>query len=161
MRQDTGDKSFPIHDTTIPSFPLEYDRKSFVHALGLFSIAPLGARVFLRIGQIETAEEIARTVLVEAKKVTDHIKAHRIIGIIAMRRGDAAAAEASFAAAMDMAQERNLPLLELTLARDLKYFVLEGLGRGDEAELLIDVAIKQMSKPKEEFDEVLGAVREW
>ena len=115
----------------------------------------------MRIGQIETAEQIARAVLVEAKKVTDHIKAHRIIGIIAMRRGDAAAAEASFAAAMDVAQERSLPLLELTLARDLRHFVLEGLGRGDEAELLIGAAIKKMGKPKEEFEKILGAVRDW
>ena len=60
--------------------------QTFVHAFGVFDNAPLGPRVFLRIGHNEAAEEVAKGLLVETKKATDLVKAHRIIGIIAMRR---------------------------------------------------------------------------
>ena len=61
------------------------------------SCVMLGVRAYLKLGdKDDEAAETARYGLAEAKKVTTRIECHRVLGIVAARRGDAAGAEAAF-----------------------------------------------------------------
>ena len=83
-----------------------------------------------------------------------------MLGIVAHRRGDHAAAEEAFKAGAEDARECGLYLLELLCARDLVQFVYEGQGRAAEGEAMIEAAAGRMGKPVSDF-ELLSARREW
>ena len=122
----------------------------------------LGARAYLRLGdKDEEAAETARGGLAEAKKCTTRVECHRVLGIVATRRGDAAAAEESFKAGAEDARECGLYLLELLCARDLVQFVYEGQGRAVEGEAMTEAAAGRMGKERGEFDELLAKRRAW
>ena len=98
----------------------------------------LGARAYLRLGdKDEEAAETARGGLAEAKKCTTRVECHRVLGIVATRRGEHATAEEAFKAGAEDARECGLYLLELLCARDLVQFVYEGQGRVAEGEAMI------------------------
>ena len=135
------------------------------HTLSLYSVTSfvaLGARAYLRLGnKDEEAAETARGGLAEAKKATTRIECHRVLGIVAARRGDAEAAEAAFNAGREEARDTGMWLLELLCARDLVQFVLEGQGRAAEGEAMIEAAAARMGKPVSDFEELLVKRREW
>ena len=139
---------------TSPSFPNSiWNTNSFVAA---------GARAYLRLGdKDEEAAETARGGLAEAKKVTTRIECHRVLGIVAKRRGDLAAAEAHFLEGAEEARACGLYLLELLCARDLVQFVYEGQGRAAEGDAMIEAAAGRMGKPVSDFVELLAKRREW
>ena len=109
----------------------------------------------------DEAAETARGGLAEAKKCTTRVECHRVLGIVATRRGDAAAAEAAFLAGAEDARGCGLYLLELLCARDLVQFVYEGQGRAAEGEAMIEAAAGRMGKPVSDFEELLAKRREW
>ena len=122
----------------------------------------MGARAYLRLGnKDEEAAETARGGLAEAKKATTRIECHRVLGIVATRRGDAAGAEAAFNEGREEARDTGMWLLELLCARDLVQFVLEGQGRAAEGEAMIEAAAARMGKPVSDFEELLVKRREW
>ena len=122
----------------------------------------LGARAYLRLGdKDEEAAETARGGLAEAKKCTTRVECHRVLGIVATRRGDHAAAEEAFKAGAEDARGCGLYLLELLCARDLVQFVYEGQGRAAEGEAMIEAAAGRMGKPVSDFEELLAKRREW
>ena len=125
------------------------------------SSVALGARAYLRLGKDDEAAETARGGLVEAKKCTTRVECHRVLGVVATRRDDAAAAESSLLAGAEDARECGLYLLELLCARDLVQFVYEGQGRAAEGEAMIEAAAGRMGKPVSDFEELLSARREW
>ena len=122
----------------------------------------LGARAFLRLGgKDEEAAETARGGLAEAKKCTTRVECHRVLGIVATRRGEHAAAEEAFKAGAEDARGCGLYLLELLCARDLVQFVYEGQGRAAEGEAMIEAAAERMGKPVSDFEELLAKRRGW
>ena len=84
-----------------------------------------------------------------------------MLGIVAARQGDVEAAEASFMAGMKDARECGMYLLELLCARDVRQFVLEGLGRADEVGVMIEAAAGRMNKTSSDFEELLVKRRMW
>ena len=128
------------------------------------SAVALGARAYLRPGnKDDEAAETARGGLAEAKKATTIIECHRVLGIVAARRGDAAGAEAAFGKGREEARDTGIWLLEMLCARDLMQFVLEGQGQEREAEgtLMIAEACARMRKPVSDFEELLAKRRAW
>ena len=122
----------------------------------------LGARAYLRLGdKDEEAAETARGGLAEAKKCTTRVECHRVLGIVATRQGDQAAAEAAFKAGAEDARECGLYLLELLCARDLVQFVYGGQGRAPEGEAMIEAAAGRMGKERADFEALLGMRRKW
>ena len=122
----------------------------------------IGARAYLRLGnKDEEAAETARGGLAEAKKATTRIECHRVLGIVAARRGDVVGAEAAFVAGLEEARDTGMWLLELLCARDLVQFVYEGQGRAAEGEARIEAAAARMGKPVSNFEELLLKRREW
>ena len=121
----------------------------------------LGARAYLRGGKDEEAAETSRGGIAESKKCTTRVECHRVLGIVATRRGDAAAAEAAFLAGAEDARECGLYLLELLCARDLVQFVYEGQGRAAEGAAMIEAAAGRMGKPVGDFEGVLAKRRKW
>ena len=94
----------------------------------------------------DEAAETARGGLAEAKKCTTRVECHRVLGIVATRRGDQAAAEEAFKAGAEDARGCGLYLLELLCARDLVQFVYEGQGRAAEGAAMIEAAAGRMGK---------------
>ena len=84
-----------------------------------------------------------------------------MLGIVATRRGDAAAAEAAFLAGAEDARGCGLYLLELLCARDLVQFVYEGQGRAAEGEAMTEAAAAAMGKKTVDFARLLEMRREW
>ena len=126
-----------------------------------FNGVGMGARAYLRLGKDDEAAETARGGLAEAKKSTTRVECHRVLGIVAARRGDAAGAEGEFLAGAKDARECGVYLLELLCARDLVQFVYEGQGREAEGEPIIEAAAARMGKPMSDFEELLAKRREW
>ena len=91
-----------------------------MHLWGTQSLVMLGARAYLRLGKDDQAEATAEGGLAEAKKVTTRVECHRVLGIVAARRGDLKKAEISFVMGMGEARDTGLYLLELLCARDVK-----------------------------------------
>ena len=122
----------------------------------------MGSRALLRLGdKDDEAAETARGGIAEAKKCTTRVEYHRVLGIVATRRGDAAAAEAAFLAGAEDARGCGLFLLELLCARDLIQFVYEGQGRVAEGEGMIEAAAAKMGKAKADFERLLALRRKW
>jgi len=145
-----------------PQALIETDRVPDFHLWHHISFVSLGSRCFLRLGdKDEEAAETARGGLAEAKKCTTRVECHRVLGIVATRRGDHAAAEAAFLAGAEDAHGCGLYLLELLCARDLVQFVYEGQGRVAEGEAMIEAAATRMGKERADFEELLNARREW
>ena len=145
-----------------PQTLVEMDRDPFLHVLGTGSLVMLGARAYLRLGKDDEAEATAQGGLAEAKKVTTRVECHRVLGIVAARRGDLKQAEASFLAGMEEARDAGLHLLELLCARDLKQFVVEKLqGQADEVDAMISAAAGRMTKTTADFGELLAKRRAW
>ena len=159
--------------TPAPQTLVEMDRAPGFHLLWTQSLVMLGARAYLRLGKDDEAEATARGGLAEAKKVTNRVECHRVLGIVAARRGDLKQAEASFVAGMEEARDAGLYLLELLCARDVKQFVVEkscdvkqfvvekSQGQADEVNAMIAAAAGRMSKTTVDFDELLAKRREW
>ena len=84
-----------------------------------------------------------------------------MLGVVATRRSDHAAAESAFLAGAEDARGCGLYLLELLCARDLVQFVYEGQGRAAEGEAMIEAAAGRMGKPVSDFEELLVKRREW
>ena len=120
-----------------------------------------GARCLLRLGENALAAETARGGLAEAKKCTTRVECHRVLGILATRRGDQAASEEAFVAGAEDARECGLYLMELLCARDLVQFVYERQGRAAEGEAMIEAAAARMGKPVSDFERLLSIRREW
>ena len=99
--------------------------------------------------------------LISRARCTTRVECHRVLGIVATRRGDAAAAEVAFLAGAEDARGCGLYLLELLCARDLVQFVYEGQGRAAEGEAMIEAAAGRMGKERADFDALLSARREW
>ena len=117
----------------------------------------LGALCYLRLGdKDDEAAATARGGLAEAKKSTTRIQCHRVLGIVASRRGDAHTAEVEFLAGADEAREGGCYLLEVQCARDLLRFVLKEQGRESEAHALIEAAAVRMGTPPDEFEGLFG-----
>ena len=77
------------------------------------SAVGLGARAYLTLGdKDEEAAETARGGLAEAKKCTTRVECHRVLGIVATRQGDQAAAEEAFKAGAEDARACGFYLLE-------------------------------------------------
>ena len=74
-----------------------------------------------------------------------HVQCRSVLGEIAVARGDLAAAEAEFTAAIEHVKESKLPLLELIAARNFRAHVLEPSRRGAEADALIATACAKMN----------------
>ena len=123
----------------------------------------LGARAYLRLGKNEEAEATARGGLAEAKKVTTRVECHRVLGIVAARRGDLKQAEASFVAGMEEARDAGLYLLDLLCARDVKQFVVgKSQGQADEVDAIIAAAAGRMNKTTTaDFEGLLAKRRGW
>ena len=149
-------RSPPAPPTTHP-----VPRDPWLHVILTQSLVALGARAYLRLGKDEEAETTAHGGLAEAKKVTTRVECHRVLGIVAARRGDVEAAEASFVAGMKDARECGMYLLELLCARDVGQFVLEGLGRADEVGVMVEAAAGRMNKTTSDFEELLVKRRMW
>ena len=124
----------------------------------LTSFCGIGARVYTRLGNNELAEETARGGLAEAKKATTRIECHRVLGNVALRRGDAVGAASAFVAGLEEARATGMHLLELLCARDLLQHVP---GREAEASTMMAEACARMGKPVSDFDELLAKRREW
>ena len=124
-----------------PQTLVEMDRDPLLHLWFMPSLVMLGARAYLRLGKDDEAEATARGGLAEAKKLTTRVECHRVLGIVAARRGDLKQAEASFVAGMEEARDAGLYLLELLCARDMKQFVVEkSQGQADEVDTMIAAA---------------------
>ena len=95
------------------------------------------------------------------RQATTRVECHRVLGIVATRRGDAAAAEAAFLGGAEDARGCGLYLLELLCARDLIQFVYEGQGRMAEGEAMIEAAAARMGKERGDFEALLAKRREW
>ena len=122
----------------------------------------MGARAFLRLGdKDDEAVECARGGLAEAKKCTTRVDCHRVLGIVATRRGDHAAAEEAFKAGAEDARGCGLYLLELLCARDLVQFVYEGQERAAEGEAMIEAACERMGKERSELETLIATRRQW
>ena len=120
----------------------------------------LGARAYLRLGKDNEAEAAAQGGLDEAKKVTTRVDCHRVLGLVAARRGNWKQAEASFLAGMEEAREAGLHLLELLCARDLMQFVVEeSQGQADEVDAMISAAAGRMNKTAADFGEPVAKRR--
>ena len=103
-----------------PQTLVEMDRDPWFHFWNTASLVMLGARAYLRLGMDREAEAAAQGGLAEAKKVTTRVECHRVLGIVAARRGDLKKAETSFVMGMGEARDTGLYLLELLCARDVK-----------------------------------------
>ena len=100
----------------------------------------------------------------ETKKCTARIDCHRVLGIIAARRGDAARAEAAFMAGKEEARETGVYLLELMCVRDVVQFVYEGRGPDEVArgEAMGEEAAARMGgKTRADFEELWAMRRAW
>ena len=141
---------------------VEIDREPLFHLWHAGSFVSLGARLFLKLGgKDDEAVECARGGLVEAKKCTTRVECHRVLGVVAARRGEHAAAEEAFLAGAEDARGCGMYLLELLCARGLVQFVYEGQGRAAEGEVMIKEAAARMGKPSGDFDELLVKRRAW
>ena len=148
--------------TPAPQTLVEMDRDPLLHLWFIASLVMLGARAYLRLGKDDEAEATAQGGLAEAKKVTTRVDCHRVLGIVAARRGDLKEAEASFVAGMEEARDAGLYLLELLCARDMKQFVVEkSQGQADEVDAMIAAAAERMNKTTADFGELLAKRREW
>ena len=122
----------------------------------------LGARAYLRLGNRDAeAAEVAHLALAETKKYTAMIESHRVLGVVAARRGDLAGAEASFVRASDVARSVGHYLLELLAARDLVQYVYEAQGRTGEGEAMAEEAAGRMGKCRADFEELWVLRRPW
>ena len=145
-----------------PQTLVEMDRAPFMHLWGTQSLVMLGARAYLRLGKDDQAEATAQGGLAEAKKVTTRVECHRVLGIVAARRGDLKKAEISFVMGMGEARDTGLYLLELLCARDVKQFVIEPpQGQADEVDAMISAAAGQMNKTTADFGKLLAKRRDW
>ena len=145
-----------------PQTLMEMDRAAWFHLWGIQSLVMLGARAYLRLGKDHEAEATAQAGLAEAKKVTTRVECYRVLGIVAVRRGDLKQAEASFIAGMEEARDTGLHLLELLCARDIKHFLVEkSQGQVDEVDAMIAAAAGRMSKTTADFGELITKRREW
>jgi hypothetical protein len=133
----------------------QYERASgtimvfFVH--GILSLA---ARVFLKLGRDDDAEETARiAVSVEHHTLRkyDLVECHTVLGQVAAKRGDVEAARGHFARGLEEARASRLPMLELLLARDWQ----RAVGEYEEADAVIDAACAQMGKTRAQMASVL------
>ena len=90
------------------------------------------------------------------------VECHRVLGVVAARRGNLKEAEASFLAGMEEALDTGAYLLELLCARDLKQFVVEkSQGQTDEADAMIAAAAGRMNKTTADFEALLAKRRGW
>ena len=148
--------------TPAPQTLVEMDRDPLLHLWFMPSLVMLGARAYLRLGKDDEAEATAQGGLAEAKKVTTRVDCHRVLGIVAARRGDLKQAETSFVAGMEEARDAGLYLLELLCARDMKQFVVETLqGQANEVGTMIAAAAGRMNKTTADFGELLAKRWEW
>ena len=161
-----GDSTVPDEEALAfmpaPQTLVEMDRHAQFHLFGTASFVILGARAYLRLGKNEEAEVTAQGGLAEAKKGPTRVECHRVLGVVAARRGDLKEAEASFLAGMEEALDTGAYLLELLCARDLKQFVVEkSQGQADEADVMIATAAGRMNKTTADFGELLAKRRAW
>ena len=149
-----------------PQTLVEMDREPWFHLIGTASLVMLGARAYLRLGKDDEAEATAQGGLAEAEKVTTRVECHRVLGIVAARRGDLKEAEASFLAGMEEARDTGLYLLEMLCARDVQQFVVEkslsSQGQADEVDdAMISAAAGRMNKTTADFSTLLAKRRGW
>ena len=129
----------------------------------LNGILSLAARVFLKLGRDDDAEETAR-IAVSPEHHTlrkyDKVECHTALGQVAAKRGDFEAASGHFSRGLEEARASRLPMLELLIARDWKRAVNEhGCFEIDAAcavlDAVIDAACAQMGKSREQLASVL------
>ena len=162
-----GDSTVPDEEALAfmpaPQTLVEMDRDATFHLWGTASLVTLGARAYLRLGKNEEAEATAQGGLAEAKKGPTRVECHRVLGVVAARRGDLKEAEASFLAGMEEALDTGAYLLELLCARDLKQFVVEksqGQAVGV-VDAMISAAARRMNKTTADFEALLAKRRGW
>ena len=161
-----GDSTVPDEEALAfmpaPQTLVEMDRYAHFHLFGTASFVILGARAYLRLGKNEEAEATAQGGLAEATKVPNRVECHRVLGVVAARRGDLQQAEASFLAGMEEALDTGAYLLELLCARDLMQFVVEeSQGQADEVDAMISAAAGRMHKTTADFGGLLMKRRGW
>ena len=121
----------PALPLAAPAHPLT-DLTTTTNPFRSFTGTPvaLGARAYLRLGSRDDEAEATATLgLAEAKNCLTIVECHRVLGHVAVRRGDAAAAEASFKEGVEYAQGCGMYLVALLAARDLAQHVLKEQGR--------------------------------
>ena len=110
----------------------------------------------MRLGDVDKAVEVAEAGVEESKHALVRMECHRVLAEAAHGRQDMEVeAEREFRAAHEEAWSCGWRYLALLCARDLKKMVLDGDGRGDEGDAMIDAACTAMGKGRGKFAGVL------
>ena len=91
-------------------------------------------------------------------KPTSHILTYCVKGRILARRGELQQASAAFEAAVAHAEELELWLLTAFASRDMKLFVLDGMGHGEYASQRLGAALRRLKGPAEQLNAVLDGL---
>ena len=130
-----------------------------MQVIGLYDITSLGAKVFLKLGRHDEADELARIAVApeqQTKKKTTLVACHCIIGQIAAKRGLLDEAQSHFLDALEAARLSRLPMMEVLTAREWKRCLLEAHRQDcSAAEAVIDGACAKMKKSRAQIAHVL------